>query len=351
MPQSLHVTDYLEDASSHPAKPVCVLFGEETYLKHLAFRQVRDQTLSQEDAEFSLNRFDGTSKDLKFSTVLEEVSTTAMFGGGKRLVVIDDADKFVTNNREPLEKYCEKPSKTGILMLLVSSFPATTKLFKKVDAAGLLIDCSPLKEKEISGWVVRWAKQRHKITVTKDAAELLVTLVGTELGLLDQELAKLALTDSTQGKIDANLVESSVGTWRTKTTFEMLDLALDGKTAEAIRQLDNLFLSGENPVGILAQISYTLRKLGLATQLILQAERHGKKIGVAPALQQVGVKGFFLGKTEQQLKLLGRFRGAKLNALLLQADMDLKGASRLDPRLILEKFLFTLSDPRLKTVR
>jgi len=68
-------------------------------------------------------------------------------------------------------------------------------------------------------------------------------------------------------------------------------------------------------------------------------------------LEQVGVKGFFLAKTEKQLRLLGRFRGAKLNALLLQADMDIKGASRLDPRLILEKFLFVLSDPRLKTVR
>ena len=345
----MHVTDYLWDPSVYPVKPVCVLYGEETYLKHLAFRQIRDQTLSQEDAEFSLSRFEGSGTT--FSAVLEEVSTTAMFGGGKRLIVVEDADKFVTNNRESLEKYCEKPSKTGILMLLVSTFPATTKLYKKVDAAGLLIDCSVLKEKEIAAWIVRWAKLKHKITIAKDAAELLVTLVGTETGLLDQELAKLALLDPAQGKIDARQVESSVGTWRTKTTFEMLDLALDGKTAEAIGQLDKLFLAGENPVGILAQISHTLRKLGLATQLILQTERLGKKIEVARALEQVGVKGFFLAKTEKQLRLLGRFRGAKLNALLLQADMDIKGASRLDPRLILEKFLFVLSDPRLKTVR
>ncbi|MCL2303881.1 MAG: DNA polymerase III subunit delta [Planctomycetaceae bacterium] len=347
----MHVTDYLWEPHAHPVKPVCVLFGEETYLKHLAFRQIRDQTLSQEDAEFSLSRFDGSSKDLKFPAILEEVSTSAMFGGGMRLIVIEDADKFVTNNREPLEKYCEKPSKTGILMLLVSTFPSNTKLYKKVDATGLLIDCSPLKEKDIFSWGVRWAKQQHKITVAKDAAEMLVTLVGTELGLLDQELAKLALIDSAQGKIDAKLVESSVGTWRTKTTYEMLDLALDGKTAEAIKQLDNLFLAGENPVGILAQISYTLRKLGLATQLILQTERLGKKIEVTRALEQVGVKGFVLTKTEKQLRQLGRFRGAKLNALLLQADMDLKGASRIDPKLILEKFLFVLADPRLKTVR
>jgi len=346
MPQTFHVTEYLWEPERYPAKSVCVLFGEETYLKHLAYRQIRGQTLSQEDAEFSLRRFEGSGT--AFSTVLEEVSTTAMFGGGKRLVVIDDADSFVTKNRELLEKYCEKPSKSGILTLLVSTFPATTKLYKKVAETGLLIDCASLKEKEVSSWVVRWGKHRHKITLAKDAAELLVDLVGTELGLLDQQLAKLALVAPAKGSIGANLVETTAGSWRTKTTFEMLDLALEGKTAEAIKQLGNLFLAGENPIGILAQISYTLRKLGSATQLITQAEKQGKKLGVAAALEQVGVKKFFLEKTEKQLRRLGRFRGATMNRLLLQADRDLKGESRIEKRLILEKFLVALSDPNLK---
>ncbi len=346
MAKALHVTDYLWDPAQHSVKPVCVLFGDESYLKHQAYVRIRDLTLDQEDAEFSLSRFDGPAA--AFSSVLEEVSTTAMFGGGKRLVVVEDADPFITKNRDRLEDYCEKPSRSGVLLLMPSGFPATTKLFKKVVASGLLIDCSPLTEKEVPGWAVRWGKQVHKITLEKQAAELLVSLAGTELGLIDQELAKLALMVPEKGKVDAPLVDTVVGTWRTRTTFEMLDAALEGKTAEAIRQLDRLFLSGENPVGILAQIAYTLRKLGAATQLILSLEKQGKKIGVGPALQQVGVKGFFLAKTERQLMQLGRRRGAQLGELLLNADRDLKGASRIDPKLILEKLLYILSDPRLK---
>ncbi len=346
MSKPLHVTEYLWAPGKCPAKEVCVLFGEESYLKYLAFRHLRDLVLEGEDAEFSLTRFEGNSA--VFSKVLEEVSTLAMFGGGKRLIVVEDADPFVSKYRDRLEDYLEQPSKGGILLLQVASFPANTRLYKKLLETGLLVDCSPLPEREVPGWVIRWGKQNHQIAIEQEAAELLVSFVGPELGLLDQELAKLALLVPPKGKVEAATVEQAVGPWRTRTTFEMLDCALAGKTAEAIRQLDNLFLAGENPVGILAQIAYTLRKLATATGTILEAERAGKKIAVGPALEKVGVKKFFLGKMEAQLKQLGRHRGAKLSDWLLQADLDLKGASRIEPRLILETLLFRISDPRLK---
>lgn len=346
MAKALHVVDYLWDPDTYAVKPVCVLFGDESFLKSLAFRSIRDRVLDQEDAEFSLTRFEGSSAN--WSRVLEEVSTTAMFGGGKRLVVVEDCDSFITKNRDRLETYCEKPAKSGVLLLLVATFPATTKLYKKILADGMLIDCSHPLEKDVPAWIVRWAQFRHNITVAPNAADLLISLVGTELGLIDQELAKLTLYVPPKGKIDAALVESSVGTWRTRTTFEMLDLALAGKTAEALRQLNNLFLSGEHPVGILAQISYTLRKLGAATHVILEAEKRRSRISVASALNHVGVKAFFVKRMESQLIQLGRFRGAKMSELLLQADLDLKGASRIEPRLVLEKLIVTLADARLK---
>ncbi|MGL6193623.1 MAG: DNA polymerase III subunit delta [Thermoguttaceae bacterium] len=343
----VHVTDYLWDASKYPAQSVCVFFGEELYLKHLAFRKLRDTVLGEEDAEFSLSRFDGNATP--FKRILDEVSTTAMFGGSQRLVVVEDADSFVSKNREQLEQYAEKPSKSGVLLVLVNTFASNTRLYKKLADSGFLLDCSSLSEREVPSWVAKWAKHTHKVGIDTAAADLLVSLVGTELGMLDQELAKLALMVPEKGKIELKLVEEAVGSWRTKTTFEMLDLALAGKTAEAIKQLDALFMSGENPIGILAQVGYTLRKLAAATKLILESEKRGKKIPVSSALEQVGVKKFFLAKTESQLKALGRNRGAKLSQWLLQTDLDLKGASRSDPKLILESLIFRISDVRLKS--
>ena len=125
---------------------------------------------------------------------------------------------------------------------------------------------------------------------------MLVEMVGPELGLLDQELAKLALMAGNDKKITPEMVQKMVGGWRAKTTWEMLDLALDGNVAEALRQIDRLLASGEAPIGLLAQISASLRRLAAATRLILQAEAAGRRIGVGPALQQAGVNKFFVQK-------------------------------------------------------
>ena len=174
---------------------------------------------------------------------------------------------------------------------------------------------------------------------------MLVELVGPELGLLDQELAKLALMAGNDKKITPEMVQKLVGGWRAKTTWEMLDLALDGNVTEALRQIDRLLAASEAPIGLLAQISASLRRLAAATRLILQAEAAGRRIGVGPALQQAGVKSFVLQKAERQLRRLGRQRGSQLYRWLLEADLDLKGDSQMPPRLILERLIVRLAAP------
>lgn len=343
-PVSVH--DYLWDTAKYPAKPICVVYGDDGFLCSNAVRHIRDQVLAAEDAEFSLSQFEGD--DVTFTDVLRELQTAAMFGGDRRVVRVDEADKFVSKNRAELENYAAKPSGQSVLILQLKDFPATTKLYKKLLESGLIIEAKTLSEKEMPHWVVQWSKHHHKTSCDLSAAEMIVQRIGVEHGLLDQELAKLALMAEDKKGITSELVEQAVGSWRSRTAFEMLDLALEGKTVAAVQQLDVLLLAGENAVGILAQISATLRKMAAATELILNAERQQNKLSVRSALEKVGVKGYFLGKTEKQLFHLGRHRGAKLPQWLLQLDLDLKGDSRSDPRLLLEMLLVKLSTAKLR---
>jgi DNA polymerase-3 subunit delta len=168
-------------------------------------------------------------------------------------------------------------------------------------------------------------------------------MVGMDMGLLDQELAKLALSTDSQGEITSELVARLVGAWRAKTAWDMLDAALEGRTPDALLQLDRLILAGEHPVAILAQISASLRRLAAATRLVLVAETAGRRVSPRSALEQAGVKGYFLDKTERQLRRLGRHRGQRLYRWLLQADLDLKGDSPSPPRTVLERLLVSIS--------
>ena len=99
-------------------------------------------------------------------------------------------------------------------------------------------------------------------------------------------------------------------------------------------QLDRLLASGENPIGLLAQISASLRRLAAATRLILQAEAAGRRIALRQALEQAGIRAFVLQKAERQLRRLGRQRGGQLYRWLLEADLDLKGDSTIPPHIL-----------------
>jgi len=342
----ISATDYLAKPEKIPVKTVVVLFGDAPFLKQQVFQSLRKKVLSEEDAEFSLTRFEGNQA--LFPKVMEELATMAMFGGETRLVVVDEADSFISKYRAELEDYMAAPSKTGILLLNAGSFPSNTRLYKLVDTSGLAIDCKALTEAALSKWLVGWAKSQHKMACEPAAIEMLVDLIGPELGLLDQELIKLSLLVVPGEKLTTEQVRQNVGSWRTRTAWEMLDLTLSGNVPEAIRQLDRLIQSGESAVGLLAMTASSLRRLAAATLLILNAEKQGHKIPVKTALEQAGVKPFVLAKSEQQLRILGRHRGQELLKWLIQADLDLKGNSRLDPRLILEQMIVRLASPRLK---
>jgi len=338
----VHAIDYLKEPGKFTPKPVCVAFGDDLFLRHQVLVGLRHDVLDGNDGDFSLTNFEGPAT--QFCTVAEELMTLAMFGS-RRLVVVDEADEFVSRNREALEGYVARPSTNSILLLDVKNWPSNTRLYKAVDLKGLAVDCSAPTGAKLTRWLCDWAKQAHKSQLTLNGADTLVELAGTELGLLDQELAKLALMASNDRKITSEMIQKMVGGWRAKTIWVMLDLALDGNVAEALRQIDLLLASGEAPIGLLAQLSASVRRLAAATRLILQAEAAGRRISVGNALQQAGTKPFVLQKAEQQLRRLGRHRGSQLYRWLLDADLDLKGDSQMLPRLVLERLIVRLAAP------
>jgi DNA polymerase-3 subunit delta len=340
MAKALHAIDFLAQPQKHPPQPVCVAFGDELFLRRQVLLKLRETVLGGDEGDFSLTNFEGRTVELR--DVLEELRTVAMFGG-TRLVVVEEADEFVSRYRDKLEEYVAEPNRSGILLMDVRSWPSTTRLYKAVDAHGLPIDCNAPTAARLSKWLGDWARQTHQVVLPGPVAEMLIEMIGPELGLLDQEVAKLALSVGPDKKITLELVNRLVGTWRAKTTWEMLDAVLDGKVVEAMRQVDRLLAAGEVPISILGQISASLRKLAAATRLILQGEAAGKRVAIGQALEQAGVKPFVLQKSERQLRRLGRDRGSQLYEWLLEADLDLKGDSAMPPRLILERLIVRIA--------
>ena len=161
-------------------------------------------------------------------------SERALFGGGRHLVVVDEADEFVSRNRAALEDVVARPGSTSVLLLDVKQWPATTRLYKAVAESGLQIECKFPPPARLLKWLASWIEVRHGARLEAGAAELLAESVEPELGLFDQELAKLAATAGQGGTVSAAMVRETVGGWRTRTAWEMLDEALEGERAGSV---------------------------------------------------------------------------------------------------------------------
>ena len=338
--------DYLAKPPDYPPRPVCVVFGDEDFLCRRVVIRLRKEVLGDDDAGFSLSTFEG--RDARLPDVLGELETVAMFGEGRRMVVVEGADDFIKNFRPELEDYASDPSESGVLVLVPKTWPSNTRLYKLLAKRGLSVKCAAPTTARLGSWLRTWAKQTHGVKLDPAAAQMLVELVGPELGLLDQELAKLSISAAKGKAISSELVGQMVGTWRTKTAWQMLEAALAGNVGEALGQLDRLLLAGEHPVAILAQISSTLRRFAAATRIILQEEAAGRRPVLRQALEAAGVKPFVLDRSQRELRRLGRHRGARLYRWLLDADLDLKGNSAVPPRLIIERLIVRISAAEAK---
>ncbi len=339
--------EFLSARQPPPATRIVVAFGDEPYLIALVRQRLRALLLSGEDAQLSESSRDGASAS--WIDVNDELSTVALFGGGARLVIVNAADDFVSRHRAALEQWVDRPRGSGTLVLEPASWPSNTRLAKAVAQHGWTIDCKAPAPARLGKWLTARAQETHGVRLEGEAAELLLEIVGPELGLLDQELAKLAAATAQAGSISATLVRELVGGWRVQTAWEMLDAALDGRTATALGQLDRLLTSGENEVALLAQISSSLRRLAAAARLVTEAEQLGQRTSLRTALEQAGVRSFVLARSEGQLKQLGRQRAGQLYRWLIDADLDLKGGSRVSARLVLERLLARMApaaDPR-----
>src|SRR5437867_3038577 len=120
---------FLEDAGKAPLKPVYVVHGDEDFLKRRVLLKLRERCFGPGEESLGWSLLTGDQAD--FAQVRDELSTLG-FLSEHRLVQIDQADKFVTEYRAQLEKYVAEPSKHGILVLEVKSWPSTTKLSKLV---------------------------------------------------------------------------------------------------------------------------------------------------------------------------------------------------------------------------
>jgi DNA polymerase-3 subunit delta len=317
-------------------KPLYVVAGDEAFLKRLVIRSLRDAALGEEGDDSALSTYAGESA--VFAQVWDELETLPFFAP-KRVVIVENADPFVSKYRSYLEKKIEAQAapKSGLFVLDVKTWAANTRLAKMVDAGSTIVCKAPAAYK-MAQWACEWAANKHQKALPQQAGQLLVDLVGPDMGLLDQEILKLAIYVGDKETIATEDVDRLVGNSRTENTWQIFDLIGQGQTAAALRFLQRLLEQGDEPMRILGAFSMQLRRLAQAARLATS-----QSIPLPAALATAGVPPFAVKGAETQLRHLTRKRALKLYDWLLELNLDLRGNSPLGETALLERFLLRLA--------
>ncbi len=315
--------------------PVYLMYGGESFFIDETIQLIIKQAVDEKDIEFNVSMYE--AEEVSIDGALEDATTPPFFG--ERKVVIVRSASFLTGqkakieqNIKGLEKYIESPSPFTIFIVVapyekLDERKKITKLLKKQ----AVVESQTLDENKMKQWILNKA-QESGITITEQAVQLLIELIGMNVTVLSNEMEKLAVFAGEQGTITDDIVMLLVPKSAEQNVFMLVENVISRNIPKALEILDELLYRQEEPIKILGLLASQFR-------LLYQVKEY---MQVGYTQQQIASR---VGVHPYRVKLAGqKVRGFSLEELyqimeeLAEADYKMK-TSGLDKKLVLEFFI------------
>lgn len=322
--------------------PVYLLYGEESYLIENLIKGFKGLLVNQDTGDFNLDIIDGKTVGLN---ELVNLANTLPFMADKRLVIVHQADFFKAKKKggddedntgeKALLTYLENPPDTTCLIMSLSEgVDKRKKIFKLVDKNGQVVDCSPLKGQALEEWISGRVKH-HGVKIEKTALGKLIASVGSNLNLLDNEIAKMSNYVVSTRTITLEIVDLMVSRTVENSIFDLVDAIGEKRIERALPIIKELLFQGEPAIRILFMITRQIRLI-IQGKVLLEQGYAEKQI--AGNLQ---VHPYVIQKCCKQGKNFTIEELEKALIHLLDVDYSLK-TGRLEQNYALETLLVDL---------
>lgn len=222
---------------------IALLVGSDAFIAGEHTQALKEKLIA-EHGELDVLSFDGQNANL--ADVLDECRSFGLMQQHK-MVVVDNADQFVKEEKRSLvERYAQEPSEGATLVLRATKWHKG-KLDEMIGAVGTIVQCDEVEEATAVNWAIKRAEKRHAAKLDLKAAQALVERVGTELGRIDCELAKLAVAGSKPGVISVELVSQFVGKSREEEVWGIQSTLVAGNSQQAVAHVRDLIQVSRQP--------------------------------------------------------------------------------------------------------
>lgn len=289
------------EASAGDMRPVYAVAGADDGLRSRGLQNV----LEQIGEGGSVTEYSGSGFEL--ADVLDELRTMPLLGD-RRIVVVRDADSFVSKYREKLEGYLAGPSSTGTLVLDVRKWPSNTRLAKLVEKIGQTIRCEPPTGKEFDDWLMQYTAKMGK-RLAPGAAQLLRDLLGKdEPAIYLSEIEKMVTYIGERPGIEVADVQALVSPMRAELVFAVTDAMADRNVGRALGLWEQVLASDkEAQFKAIGGLAWGLRKLIKARRLVdrgMSPDQAARESQVWGQMAAARVQAFSTRHLESQLARL-----------------------------------------------
>lgn len=309
---------------------VFFLFGGEEFLKEEAAREIIDAHLDPATRDFNFDQIHAAEGGTE---ALGSILQTPPMMAEWRVVVVREVQALAGSPRarELIESTLDREV-PGLVLVLIGQIPERSRaqFYETLKKKARAVEFAPLTTGDLPGWLMARSESKG-IELEPEAARDLVDAIGTEIGILERELAKLHDFVGERRRVTRSDVEAAVGQISRQNRWDWFDMVGEGRLAEARAALPILFDARESGVGLVLGLGTHFIRLALATaggERALQDE--------LPPHQR-----WLAGRLARQAR---RWRPENLAAALddlLRADRLLKSAS-LSEEQILDELLLRL---------
>jgi DNA polymerase-3 subunit delta len=220
--------------------PIYLLQGEEPYYIDEISNYIEKNVLT--DAEKGFNQTVFYGKDSNARTIAESCLRFPMMAQ-RQVIIVKEAQSL--EKIETLAPYAEKPLESTVLVLCYKykKLDGKTKLAKSIKQNGVVFTSEKVKEWKLPNWIDSYLAAKD-FSITPQAAQLLTSYLGADLGKVANELNKLIIAVKNTNKITADHVEKNIGLSKEYNLFELQN-ALGERNIFKANQIIQYF--GANP--------------------------------------------------------------------------------------------------------
>lgn len=293
------------------------LLSGQTFLAEEAVDKIRAEHQTDPLSELS---FDATSEAAEIVGALQ----TSSLLGGKRLVVVRDAQDLKKDHAEALTAYLESQSPDSVLVLVAEG---RTKLEAAIKSHGAVVMLDPPKGRKLVAWLKERSRE-HKIKLDDRGAWTLIDTVGTELRDLDGALSQLVTSLGAGAAIGAAEVRAAFPRLADERVFAFTDAVGDRRLSVAMSTLRRLLDQGDEPLVLFGSLNAHIKRMLRARRF---AERGPQAVGDA-----LGLPGWRAERLTKQSRSYKEEELVAAVATLAETDVEMKGGD-LPPAAALER--------------